>query len=175
MWSALVLGRVSRCYRATLWFDFVMPSPTDRQRLRQKYPRHWDDMDAVWKRIGERWKAVGPGPDKESSVLGTVLPTFCDLCQLPLSAGTPHNNTANVLAQEGKDYIFCSQPCRWIFLREPERYANHKGLVQRVLTGEAPADFTALLTDYFRLTPDTWGKDVYAGDYEWLKKARSAP
>src|ERR1700726_524794 len=157
-------------YRATLWFDFVMPSPTDRKWLRAKYPKYWDDIDAVWDRIGERWKAVGPGPDKESSVLGTALPTFCDLCQLPLSAGTPRNNTANVLEYEGEDYIFCSQPCRWIFLREPERYANHKDLVKRVLTGEAPADFTALLTDYFRLTPDTWGKDVYAGDYEWLSK-----
>jgi len=157
-------------YRSTLWFDFVMPSPSDRKWLRQKYPKYWDDMDAVWERIGERWKAVGRGADKESSVLGTVLPAFCDLCQLPLSAGTPNNNTANVLASGGRDYIFCSQPCRWIFLREPERYANHKGLVTRVLTGEAPSDFLALLTDYFRLTPDTWGKDVYAGDYDWLAK-----
>jgi hypothetical protein len=55
-------------------------------------------------------------------------------------------------------------------LREPERYANHKDLVKRVLSGEAPADFNALLTDYFRLTPDTWGKDVYAGDYDWLQR-----
>jgi hypothetical protein len=61
-----------------------MPSPTDRKWLRQKYPKYWDDMDAVWERIGERWKAVGPGADRESSVLGTALPTFCDLCQLPL-------------------------------------------------------------------------------------------
>ena len=87
-----------------------------------------------------------------------------------MSAGTPRNNTATVLEYEGRDYIFCSQPCRWIFLREPERYANHKDLVKRVLTGEAPADFATLLTEYFRLTPETWGKDVYAGDYDWLAK-----
>jgi hypothetical protein len=60
-------------YRATLWFDLVMPSPADRKWLREKYPKHWDDMDAVWERIGERWKSVGPGADKESSVLGTAL------------------------------------------------------------------------------------------------------
>jgi toluene monooxygenase system protein A len=69
--------------------------------------------------------------------------------------------------------MFCSQPCRWIFLHEPERYAGHRDLVKRVLSGEAPADFEALLTDYFRLTPDTWGKDIYAGDYDWLSKARA--
>jgi toluene monooxygenase system protein A len=145
-----------------------MPSPSDRKWLRKKYPKYWNDMEAVWERIGARWKVVGPGSDKESSVLGTVLPTFCDLCQLPLSAGTPRNNTANTLVHEGKDYIFCSQPCRWIFLREPQRYASHEGLVKRVLSGEAPADFKDLITDYFSLNPDTWGKDVYAGDYDWL-------
>jgi hypothetical protein len=26
-----------------------------------------------------------------------------------------------------------------------------------------------LLTDYFRLTPATWGKDAYAGNYDWLE------
>jgi toluene monooxygenase system protein A len=145
-----------------------MPSPGDRKWLGQKYPKYWDDMDAVWARIGERWKGAGPGADKESSVHGTALPTFCDLCQLPLSAGTPRNNTANVLAYEGNDYIFCSQPCRWIFLREPERYASHKDLVKRVLSGEAPSDFKTLLTTYFSLTADTCGKDVYAGAYDWL-------
>ena len=101
-------------------------------------------------------------------MLGTALPTFCNLCQLPLSAGTPRHNTANVLAYEGKDYIFCSQPCRWIFWREPQRYTNHTGLVKRVLSGEAPADFKALVTTYFSLTAETWGKDVYAGEYDWL-------
>jgi hypothetical protein len=53
-------------------------------------------------------------------------------------------------------------------LQEPERYANHKDLVKRVLSGEAPAQLPDLLTEYFRLTPETWGKDVYHGDYEWL-------
>jgi hypothetical protein len=53
-------------------------------------------------------------------------------------------------------------------LQEPERYANHKDIVKRVLSGEAPAHLPNLLTEYFRLTPDTWGRDVHYGDYEWL-------
>jgi toluene monooxygenase system protein A len=96
------------------------------------------------------------------------MPTFCDLCQLPLSTGTPRKNSANVLVHDRRKYIFCSEPCRWIFSREPERYANHKDMVKRVLSGEAPAQFPELLTDYFRLTPDTWGKDVHNGNYDWL-------
>ena len=94
--------------------------PAERKWLRQKYPKYWDDMDAVWEQIIERWRTIGPGAANELAVHGTAMPTFCDLCQLPLSAGTPRKNTANVLAKEdGRKYIFCSEPCRWIFLREP--------------------------------------------------------
>ena len=73
-----------------------------------------------------------------------------------------------VLVRDGQKYIFCSEPCQWIFLQEPERYANHKDIVKRVLSGEAPAQLPNLLTEYFRLTPDTWGKDAYSGNYDWL-------
>jgi toluene monooxygenase system protein A len=133
-------------------------------------------MDAIWEQVAERWRTVGPGAANESAVHGSAMPTFCDLCQLPLSGGTPRKNTANVLVKDERKYIFCSQPCRWIFLREPERYANHKDLVKRVLSGEAPAHLPDLLTEYFRLTPETWGKDVYHGVYDWLatKKASVA-
>jgi YHS domain-containing protein len=114
--------------------------------------------------------------ENEFATQGTAMPTFCDLCQLPLSAGTPRKNSANVLEFEAHKYIFCSEPCRWIFLKEPERYANHRELVKRVLSGEAPAALPDLLTKYFGLTPETWGKDVRSGRYEWLAEKRgSAP
>jgi len=155
-------------YRSTFWFDFVIPSPAHRQWLRRKYPKYWDDIEAVWERIEERWREVGPGAQNESAVHGSALPVFCDLCQLPLSGGTPRNNTANTLDMGEQKYIFCSEPCRWIFSREPERYAKHRELTKRVLAGEAPATFADLRSEYFRLTPDTWGKDIQAGKYSWF-------
>lgn len=163
-------------YRATLWFNMVIPGPAERKWLREKYPKHWDEMDAVWQAVSARWAAVGPGSENELSVHGTVLPTFCDLCQLPLCGGTPQKNAATVLRFENQNYIFCSEPCRWIFLREPARYAGHRELVKRVLSGEAPSSLPDLLTKYFQLTPETWGKDAYAGAYDWLpsKKAPAA-
>jgi toluene monooxygenase system protein A len=159
-------------YRATLWFNFVMPGPDDREWLREKYPKYWDRIDPVWKRIADRWRAVGPGPENEMSVHGTAMPAFCDLCQLPLSAGNPLKNAANTLDFQGRSYIFCSEPCRWIFLQEPERYASHRDVVKRVLEGEAPANLPDLLTDYFQLTPQGWGKDICAGNYAWLAGSR---
>src|SRR5262247_1586938 len=38
-------------YRATVWFDFVVPSPAERRWLAAKYPKYWDALDAVWERI----------------------------------------------------------------------------------------------------------------------------
>jgi len=79
----------------------VIPSPAERKWLRQKYPKYWDEMDAVWEQVSERWRTVGPGAANEFAVHGTVLPTFCDLCQMPLSAGTPRKNSARVLFMKG--------------------------------------------------------------------------
>jgi toluene monooxygenase system protein A len=157
-------------YRATVWFDFALPGPKERAWLRRKYPKHWDHFDAVWEQVTERWRASDPGV--EFAVHGTAIVTFCDLCQLVLSNGTPLANTATTLTYEGRPYVFCSEPCRWIFETEPERYAAHRDVVKRVLAGEAPANLVAMLTRYFGLTRETWGEDVYGGDYPWLTRER---
>jgi len=153
-------------YRATVWFNLSLPGPDERAWLRQKYPGTWDLMDPVWEQITERWRKSGPGVEWYSH--GATPVTFCDLCQLVLCGGTPERNTAQTLVFEGRKYIFCSEPCRWIFGQEPERYAAHKDVVKRILAGEAPANLLELLRIYFNLTQDMWGKDVAGGRYPWL-------
>jgi len=155
-------------YRSTVWFNFVVPGPAERTWLRQKYPRSWDDIDPVWNRITERWREADPGND--FSVHGTAIVGFCDLCQIVLCAGTPRNNSATTLRHGGRKYVFCSEPCRWIFEREPERYGAHRDVVKRVLAGEAPANLVALLRRYFGLSFETWGKDAYRGEYAWIDR-----
>jgi toluene monooxygenase system protein A len=156
-------------YRATVWFNLVVPGPEERAWLRRKYPKYWDDFDAVWDRVTERWRACDPEVD--FGVHGTAIVSFCDLCQLVLCGGTPRRNTATTLEREGRKYIFCSEPCRWIFEREPERYAEHRDLVKRVLAGQAPANLIEMLTQYFELRYETWGKDAFGGVYPWLHRA----
>lgn len=161
-------------YRSTVWFNFALPGPAERAWLREKYPRHWDQIDPVWEQVTARWREADLGND--FAVHGTAIVTFCDLCQLVLCNGTPQRNTARTLDYQGKKYIFCSEPCRWIFEREPERYKDHKDVVKRVLAGEAPANLIAMLRQYFGLTYETWGKDIYGGDYPWIRRPpRAAP
>jgi len=159
-------------YRATTWFDFVAPGPEERAWLREKYPRTWPLLDPVWERIAERWSECGP--DVEWHTHGATPVTFCSLCQLVLCGGTPEHNTARVHVHEGRKYLFCSEPCEWIFRREPERYAAHHDVVMRILAGAAPANLLELLRKYFGLTQDRWGKDAARGDYPWLPRGPAA-
>jgi len=156
-------------YRGTLWFDFALPGPEERAWLRAKYPRTWDLLDPVWERITERWRLSGPGV--EWSTQSAAPLGFCNLCQLMLSNGTPHENAARVLEHRGRKYIFCSEPCAWIFSREPDRYADHKGVVNRMLAGEAPANVVALTRTYFGVTSDVRGTDMFGGQYPWMQGA----
>jgi toluene monooxygenase system protein A len=155
-------------YRATVWFNMVVPSPAERTWLRSKYPTSWDFLEPVWEQVIARWQRSDPG--LEWSTHGATPVAFCDLCQLVLCGGTPMRNTAQTLDHAGRRYIFCSAPCRWIFQQEPERYAAHKDVVKRILAGEAPANLLELLRTYFLLTPETWGKDASGGDYPWLQR-----
>jgi toluene monooxygenase system protein A len=155
-------------YRASVWFDVVMPGPDERAWLSAKYPNSWASYEPVWDQIASRWSGADAG--NEFAVHGTAIVGFCELCQLVLCNGTPDRNSAVIGNYEGRRRIFCSEPCRWIFETEPERYASHKGVVQRVLEGNAPANLLALLRQTFGLTYDSWGKDAYGGNYPWLPR-----
>lgn len=157
-------------YRASVWFDFVVPSPEERQWLAAKYPRSWHEFQPVWERVDRQWEHCDPGVD--FAVHGTSIVGFCHLCNLVLCQGTPTHNSACTLEHNGKPYIFCSEPCKWIFQQEPERYTTHKDLVGRVLAGEAPGNLVAILRQYCGLDYETWGKDAYQGRYPWLKRKR---
>jgi len=156
-------------YRATVWFDFVLPGPDERAWLREKYPASWAEIDPVWERVTQRWKRADPGVDL--AVHGTAIVGFCHLCQIVLCQGTPERNAAVTAVHGDRKLVFCSAPCRWIFEREPARYLQHKDLVRRVLEGDAPGNLLALLTQYSSLTYESWGKDAYRGVYPWLERA----
>ena len=156
-------------YRATVWFDLPLPSPEERAWLAEKYPESWPDFAPIWERVSDRWRASGPGVEWYTH--GVTPVGFCSLCQLVLSAGTPRENSACVRDHGGRRYIFCSAPCAWIFEHEPERYAGHRTIVDRILAGEAPANLIALVRDYFGLNEATWGKDSSRGRYPWLTPA----
>jgi toluene monooxygenase system protein A len=156
-------------YRSTVWFDFVLPGPAERAWLYSKYPQSWPAFEPVWDQITARWREADPGND--FAVHGTAIVSFCDLCQLVLCEGTPAENSAVVVTRGGRRYVFCSEPCRILFEREPARYQAHKDVVKRVLAGEAPGNLVQLLRQYFGLRWEDWGKDAYGGRYPFIERS----
>jgi toluene monooxygenase system protein A len=156
-------------YRATTWFDFVLPGPEEQAWLATKYPKTWPELQPVWDNIHARWRASGPG--LEWFTHGTTPVSFCNLCQLVLCAGTPSRNSAVFVDGPDRRRVFCSEPCRELFQAEPERYAKHAGVVERILAGQAPANLLGLLR-YFGLTEQSWGRDVATGMYPFLNEGK---
>lgn len=159
-------------YRTTTWFDWHIPSPEEQDWLALKYPKAWPQIAPIWQRIGECVGQSRPGVEWVSHAATPI--GFCHLCQLVLCQGTPAHNSANTLELNGGKYIFCSEPCRWIFLQETKRYSDHLDIVKRILAGIAPPNVIELVTKYFGLTPDSWGQDIYHGNYPWLRNSQHA-
>ncbi len=155
-------------HRATVWFDMPLPGPADRAWLADKYPATWPAIDPIWSRVTARWGEVEP--DVEWYTHGVTPVGFCALCQIVLCNGTPTANTARAIEVDGRKVMVCSEPCEWIFKKEPARYAGHKDIVHRILAGEAPGNLIALVQQYFGLTPTDWGKDLEGGRYPWITR-----
>ncbi|HEY4796749.1 MAG TPA: YHS domain-containing protein [Mycobacterium sp.] len=149
-------------YRTTLWFDVASPNAAERSWLNDKYPR-WNDVYApLWDRLEGRWQGNG-----ETNTLSYGLPALCNLCQLPTLFIGPGRNTACTLAMNGRRYLFCSEPCRWIFQQEPQRFAGHKSVVDRIVAGEAPGKLIDLQQWMGLTTPAENGKDLRRGLDPW--------
>lgn len=155
-------------YRATSHFNFVVPGPKEREWLAEKYPKYWDQFDQVWQRIDQKWSEADIGND--FAVHGTSAIGYCDTCQLVLCNGTPQKNNAIILEYKGKKFILCSEPCRWMFEKEIEKYSSHESIVSKILEGKIPGNLIGLIQQYFGLDYDSWGKDIFKGDYPWIKR-----
>jgi toluene monooxygenase system protein A len=67
----------------------------------------------------------------------------------------------------GRKYVFCSEPCRWIFSQEMPRFAAHKSVVDRIVVGEAPGKLTDLHAWMDLQAPTETGKDLRRGLAPW--------
>jgi toluene monooxygenase system protein A len=70
-----------------------------------------------------------------------------------------------MLDHGGRRYVFCSEPCQWIFEQNPSRFAGHLNLIDRFLAGQIqPMDLGGAL-GYMGLSPAECGTD--ATNYAW--------
>jgi toluene monooxygenase system protein A len=149
-------------YRTTLWFDVAMPDRAEREWLNEKYPQWNETYGALWEELERRWQTGG-----EANTLSYGLPALCNLCQLPALFIRPGRNTACTIEMGGRRYLFCSEPCRWIFEQEKSRFADHTSVVDRIVAGDAPGKLTDLHRWMGLQAPAETGKDLRRGLDPW--------
>jgi toluene monooxygenase system protein A len=149
-------------YRTTLWFDVAMPNAAEREWLNDKHPHRGETYGPLWDQLEHRWETGG-----ESDTLSYGLPALCNLCQLPALFIRPGQNTACTLELDGRRYVFCSEPCRWIFRQETPRFAGHHSVVDRIVAGTAPGKLTELHKWMGLTAPVETGKDLRRGLDPW--------
>lgn len=154
-------------YRPTVWWNpDAGVSQAERLWLEEKY--------AGWNRdFGKHWDVITDNIRNGdiAATLPETLPITCNLCQLPIvrAAGVivgAHADPAPLThVHDDRKYLFCSEPCKWIFTQRPDRFAGHQSLIDRVLSGEiSPPDLGTVL-QYFGLSAEEQGQD--ADGYTW--------
>lgn len=157
------------CHRPTVWWnpDAGM-SPEERDWLEEKYPGWNDTFGKYWDVITENIRAGHP-----EWTLPETLPMVCNLCQIPVvspsgyMAGYLDTPAPYIVDYEDRRYVFCSEPCKWIFEQNPARFKGHLNLIDRFLAGQIqPMDLGGALA-YMGLSPTEAGQD--ATDYAWAQ------
>jgi len=156
---AMHLG--SWTFKKTLWWNSPgAVSVEERAWLEEKYPGWNDSWGVLWDGYGQ---SIREG--KEQFMYPESLLLVCTMCNLPMihRPGTwpfPYMSWE----YEGHKYLFCCEPCRWIFQQEPDRYKGHKPLHERALAGDiVPLNYAGAV-EFMSCTEDG-GHD--ATDYAW--------
>ncbi|MEV0387610.1 YHS domain-containing protein [Nonomuraea sp. NPDC050643] len=157
-------------YRPTVWWNpDAGVSAAERDWLEEKYPG-WNDT------FGRNWDVIQDNlrNGDVAATLPQTLPMMCNLCQIPIIraagvlAGALDSPAPLRHTYKGKTYLFCSEPCKWIFTRRPERFAGHRSLIDRFLGGDIdPPDLGGVLA-YMGLSEAEQGGD--ATGYAWATR-----
>ena len=157
-------------WRPTLWWNAAAGmSPEEREWLEEKYPGWNDKWGQCWDQIIENMV-----DGKMEMTYPETLPYVCNMSQLPIVGvpGKGWNVKDFPLEYKGRLYHFGSEPDRWCFEQDPERYAGHQTLVDRFLDGKVQPPNLAGALAYMSLAPGEIGDD--ADNYSWVEGYKSA-
>jgi len=150
-------------YRATEWWRPIAgTSPAEREWLEEKYPGWNETYGKCWDVISENIR----NGDYEKTVPAPP-PLICNMCGLEVvgTAGNEWNAVNHHVDIDDRRYHFCSEPCKWIFEIEPERYKGHKSIIDRVFDGTIGPELDDFY-NYMGQRESERGTDGY--NYRWV-------
>jgi phenol hydroxylase P3 protein len=100
-------------------FNTTVPTPEELDWMSEAYP---DTFDRYYRPLWERARLLN---DEGNRFFFRGLPMLCQVCQIPMGFTEPGDpTTISVRTSNFRDtrFNFCSDGCKWIFDREPEKY-----------------------------------------------------
>ncbi len=162
-------------WRPTVWWNpDAGVSPAEREWLEEKYPGWNDTFGVYWDTIGDNLRR-----GEETKTLPETFPMVCNMCQIPVvtpagfRAGKLESPEPQIHIHEGRQYVFCSEPCKWVFQLNPARFAGHTSVVDRFLGGEIQPPTIPGALEWMGLSPEEMGQD--ATNYAWAFEGFEAP
>jgi len=154
-------------WRPTVWWNpDAGISPEERDWLETKYPGWNATFGKYWDVIAEN---VRQG--RLDLTAPETFPVICNMCQIPIispggkATGYLKRSAPHILHYQGRNYTFCSEPCKWIFEQKPSRFAGHLSLIDRLLGGQIQPPTIPGALQYMGLSPEESGVD--ATQYDW--------
>ncbi|KAA0941500.1 MULTISPECIES: ferritin family protein [Streptomyces] len=158
-------------WRPTVWWNpDAGVAPEEREWLERKYPGWNDTFGGYWDVVAANLRAGRP-----EATLPETFPMICHLCHIPVVApagylaGRLASPRPYVLDRNGRRYVFCSAPCRWVFEQAPRRFQGHTTLIDRFLGGQVQPPTMEGALAYMGLSPEETGQD--ATGYAWAHAA----
>jgi len=102
-------------------FNTTVPTPEEMDWLSASYPGTFD------RHFRPLWDRAQRLADSGHRFFNRGLPMLCQTCQIPMTFTEPGDlDTISIRSSDfrGERFNFCSDGCKWIFDREPEKYVQ---------------------------------------------------
>lgn len=153
-------------------FTTAIPDAAHQQWLSDNYP---DSFPKLYKPLWDKAQRVVDGGGR---FFYPGLPQLCQVCQVPMVFPEPGDPT--LLCQRhskfrGERFDFCSDGCKWVFDREPEKYVQAWLPVHQIYQGNCGGPSVPEVLAWYGLQEGDNGE--YAGsvdDKNWQRWHASA-
>jgi phenol hydroxylase P3 protein len=148
-------------------FTTTIPKQEEFDWLSANYP---ETFDRLYKPLWDKAQRV---VDSGERFFARALPQLCQVCQIPMlftEPGDPTTICERHSEYEGEHYDFCSDGCKWVFDREPEKYVQAWLPVHQIYQGNCGGPTVPDVLSWYKLQDGDSGEfNGSLEDQDWQK------
>lgn len=147
-------------------FTTTIPEAHEMAWFAEQYPNTFDTY------YRPKWEKAARMMESGDRVFFRGLPQLCQVCQLPMFMTEPGDPTTICQRKsefEGENYNFCSDGCKWIFDREPEKYVQAWLPVHQIYQGNCGGPSVPEVLAWYGVEDGDGGEYLGSRDHQnWI-------